>query len=279
MSSDNEAGFAVPLAVAMMALFAVFCSQFLIEARAARRSESSQFEVTEDHYAAEGAIYRVIYALLYSNDSYRAPLDGAPIEVLVGTDRVRVRARSETGKIDVSRSSTGVLAALFRSLGQRPDEALALAQRIVAWRTSAGGINDEATAYEAAGRGYAPPFEAFRTIEDVNLILGMSDDLAAKMPDAATVQSSDGSVDRSLASDAVLQALASTSDSLAQAELDARKGGAARKPRRRAAPGEVISISATVSDKRHPIGCEALVAFRWDNARPFELLSLRWATD
>jgi type II secretory pathway component PulK len=277
MSNDaGEQGFAVPFAVGALAILSLICSLLLLEARELKRSTTTALVLTKARLAADGAIYRTIFALISPQDALRVPLDGSPVELRVGQIVVTVRVTAESAKIDINRAPQNVLASLFQSSGALTPQAQALAQRADAWRRKDGeGQAEEIAAYSTAERGYAPRFAPFRAAEEINLVLGVSADMSARIDGTTTVWSRDGFVDRSLAPTPVLEALAAGDDSLAEAELGARRSGGARPSPRSASPGEVVTVEANVAGEAAAITRRALVALRWDKTRPFDVLSLR----
>lgn len=96
-----------------------------------------------------------------------------------GADAV-VHFETEGGRIDLNAASKELLAGLFLTLGAKPDDAAAYADRIVGWRKKpeAGDQNKELGLYKDAGLRYGPRQASFQTITELRFVLGISPEVA-----------------------------------------------------------------------------------------------------
>src|SRR5262249_7871857 len=155
--------------------------------------------------------------------------DGAVQSVELFGQEIALRTESEAGKVNLNAAPVSLLAALFAGQGVAPDEAGLLAARVATWRApTAGTARSEAiAAYRDAGRVYGPRFAPFRSVGELRLVLGMTDALQAAVAPLTTVWSGDGSLDRSVAGEALLRVLEATGDTLAASQRAARARGSA----------------------------------------------------
>jgi general secretion pathway protein K len=94
-----------------------------------------------------------------------------------------IRIESEAGKIGLNAAPPELLRALFLRLGLGDRQAGSLAAAILDWRSPGqrarirGAKEPE---YRAAGRTWAPPLSAFRSLDELGLVLGMTPKLLAR---------------------------------------------------------------------------------------------------
>ena len=125
---------------------------------------------------ADGAVSRAIFQILI----HRWAADGAPHLVQSNQSVTEIRVYNETGRIDPNVTPPGLMAALLQECGAAPKVAADLAAAIIEWRsldllqTSA---NTAISRYRAAGRDYAPPNKRFLSVDELELVLGMTSGL------------------------------------------------------------------------------------------------------
>jgi len=179
-------------------LLAILLGGYAVLARTEGMQARYQFQQTQAHYAAEAGVMRAIYALqaprqedhwLTDGRSYAFDFDGTPVSVSI---------TSESGKVDLNAATPVVLTGLFRAAGVDPTHAATLAQAVVDWRSF--GVTPDQTAqkkaaYQAAGRDYGPRNGPFATVEELQMVLGMTPDLYTQIAPAITIWSGRSSPD------------------------------------------------------------------------------------
>jgi general secretion pathway protein K len=202
-----EEGFALVLVLWALLLLSVLGGSFLVEARTTRIVADTGALQLQGRLMSDGAINRAIMALLDMRDPLRLPLDGSTRAIRLFDRDILLRVESENGKANLNAAPPGLLAALFRSVGVPPDDADALAARVVAWRnpSSDNARSDETNLYREAGRSYWPRFGSFRSVGELRLVLGMTDALQVVLAPLTTVWSGDSAIDRSVAGEAMLR--------------------------------------------------------------------------
>ena len=124
---------------------------------------------------------------------------------------VQVRVVDESGKLDLNAADPQLLGALMAVLGAEPGEAERLAAAIADWRDAddlgqvAGTAEDPQ--YAAAGLPYGAKDAPFEAVSELELVLGMPSDLAARMAAHVTVHGRLPVPDRRYAGSQVLQAM------------------------------------------------------------------------
>jgi general secretion pathway protein K len=105
-------------------------------------------------------------------------------EVDLPGGRVRLLVRDEAGKIDLNAVQDATLVAVFNKLLNDPDRAAALSDAILDWRDPDDlkrlhGV--EAGDYRAAGKGYVPLNRNFYALEELQMVLGLTPALYARL--------------------------------------------------------------------------------------------------
>jgi general secretion pathway protein K len=91
-----------------------------------------------------------------------------------GTAAVAVKFRCENSLIDLNFAPKELLAGFFAGIGAQHDDALAFADRIIAWRKPLrpGETDSEAGVYAAAGKTYGPRHAPFEDPDELGLVAG-----------------------------------------------------------------------------------------------------------
>jgi general secretion pathway protein K len=161
-----------------------------------------QFQQTRAHYAAEAGVMRAIYALQAPNVHERWTADGRVYPFVFEDAKVAVSVVSESGKVDLNAASPDVLANLFRNAGVDAPHASAIAQAIVDWRSfpmTPQQVTQRAAVYAAAGRDYAPRSAPFASVEELQMVLGITPALYQVVAPYVTIWSGRASPDPSTA--------------------------------------------------------------------------------
>lgn len=198
----------------------------------------------------------------------------APQEVEVGDFAVTVRARSEASKIDLNFADVALLMGMFRAAGADADRASALASAVLDWRDAddllhVGGA--ERADYEAAGVPYVPANRPFESVDELQRVLGVTDEVFTCLRPHLTVHAQRASVDLATASPLVREAA-----SAGPADPQATPPGTSVVAGTAVSAGEVFEVTAEVDDsKRNLRRAERAVVRVTGNARdPFWILSV-----
>lgn len=271
----RDKGFALVLVLWALLLLSVLASSFLLEARAGKTIANTEVLQLKGRMLADGAINRVILSLLDPRDPLRLPLDGTSREIDFLGERVLLSCESEAGKIDLNAASLQQLRSIFQAQGLSNDEAEFIARQIEIWRSPVRNLPVEPllASYTEAGRTYGPRFAPFRSIGELRFVIGMNDMLQAAVAPFITVWSSSGTVDLSVANEALLRVLAAGSDKFASAQLAARQNGNAAGAARMAAVGEALTIAATSQFSDVTVRRSASIQISGDRNEPYRVLA------
>jgi len=140
--------------------------------------------------AADGAVYRVIYAFTDPQQDRRPPTGGSPQEMRIGHSIVDVRVFDENDWINPNLASVELLEGLLRALNTPAETAADLADEITQWVGTARTLRspDELAAeYRASGLDYAPPETPLESLEELTRVRGITAQTFASMRPHLTI--------------------------------------------------------------------------------------------
>jgi general secretion pathway protein K len=168
-------------------------------------------------------------------------LDGAAHEVALLGGRASIRLLDESEKINPNHASDMLLAALFQAMGVDGNSASRLGAAIADWvgpENQPHPLGAKKEQYAAAGRSYGPPNAPIETLDELELVLGMTSELLALVRPYLSIYAEADEPDPRKASSIVRRALflaARKSDAADAAEAQAEDPDAPPPPTRPAA--------------------------------------------
>lgn len=213
MEGPRPRGFALLIVLWTVGLLALLGSHITATSRQATAQSLLLQRAAEAEALADGLVDEAIFRLLDpSARGWKA--DGVPRAVRLGGGAGEVVVLDHAGRVNPALAPPPVLAALLRHDGMDEAHAARLAAAIVDWGTvgnvpSPGGA--KMAQYRAAGLPYGPPSEAFRSPEELGLVLGMTPDVLARLQPHVSVWSS-GQINLGRADPVVVQAVQEASD-------------------------------------------------------------------
>lgn len=181
--NGGERGFALLIVLWWTVLLAVLGTDLAITGQLEAQRAGYVRTAAMAQAAADGVVEEAIFHVLDgSHDGW--PADGLPHLVPVTGGLAHVEVRSEAVKIGLNVASAKLLAALLTRLGKAPEQAAALADAVLDWRTATAQprpLGAKARDYEAAGLPYAPPNSNFETLNELALVRGMDPELVARL--------------------------------------------------------------------------------------------------
>lgn len=271
----HQRGVALLLVLWACTLLAILLGGYAALARTEAIQARYQFAQTQAHYAAEAGVMRAAYGLNDPHPKQRWMGDGRPYTFHYAGATVTVRAIDESGKVDLNAASPEVLLALFEAAGLEPVQAQALAERVVDWRTlpgvdTAGGRND----YLAAGRSYAPRHAPFASVEELQMVLGMTPSLYQSLAPVLTIWSDSASPNPNTAPPLALAAIPGMTPEQRK-QIEAARQQNAKDPQLVLGGGTTHSIrsEATLADGTRAI-LRATIRLQGGQVQPYAVL--RW---
>jgi general secretion pathway protein K len=275
--APSRSGFALVAVLWLLLILSVIGAMLLRGAGSERELAASEVTLTQARLLADAGINRAVMSLTNAQDPLKWRLDGTKQAIQLLDHDIEIAVQSEAAKIDLNLAPPKLLAALLRSQGVAPGDAGEIADRIVAWRSplAAGEPDGAADIYRDAGRRYGPLHGTFRSVDELRLVLGMTDELQTALSAAVTVYSRNPAVDRQVADDIVLHALEEADDALAGSQRAARSQGQASGIDRAPLLGEALTITATVRSDSMTMIRSAVVRVTGDKRVPYWVLAWR----
>jgi general secretion pathway protein K len=165
--------------------------------------------------------------LLHEDETKRWRIDGSIVEIETETATTRIRILSETGKIDINSVSNTLLHQVMSHAPIETQDQLKLENAILDWRDedeNTRPLGAEKAEYHAAKLHYAPRNKPFRSLEELQMVHGMTADVFEWMKPRFTVYAAGQTeVDFNLASRDVLNVLPEIDANLLDAYFLARQ--------------------------------------------------------
>ena len=190
-ASWRQGGFALLIVLWTLGLLALLGVQLVAAGRGDTQLARSLADSAMLEAATNGAVQHAIFRML-GPPQQRWAADGSAHLVRLGSVLVVVRLEDEGGKVNPNLASATLLGSLLTQVGASPATAAALAAAIVDWRSGSpqpGMPAAQVSRYAAAGRSYSPPGEAFQSLGELGLVLGMTPALLERLRPHMTVYS------------------------------------------------------------------------------------------
>jgi general secretion pathway protein K len=201
MSSDaaeSERGIAIVAALWAAALFAIIVISVLQIVRADARIGRGREDVAQLSGVADAAVNITILSMLGPQAS-QPPVNAVPFNVPFVGYTARVVVQDEAGKIDLNMTSAAILIQLLSAVGLDTGSAKEMANRLVAWRGTDPAAQSGGSDVASATHG-----QLFQSVEELQLVAGMTPDLYRRIAPLVTVYSQTASVDPALSNAGVL---------------------------------------------------------------------------
>lgn len=222
-----ERGFALVAVLWAAMVLAAIAASIIATARTEAHLNNTRYATARLGAIADGAINITILHMLDPSPAAHPVADGVPFGLSFAGYEVAMRVDDEAGKIDLNLAPGELLRRLFVAVGVDPLDAQSLVDKILDWREAgtAKRLNGaKGEDYRNAGFSYGPRDGSFESVEELRLVMGMTQQLFQRVASSLTVYSQSAWVDPAFAS---RDALAAAFDSAgpASAILARRAGG------------------------------------------------------
>lgn len=190
--------------------------------------QSRQAQIAAQSLAlADGGVYYAMFMLTHPDPLQRWQSDGRVYTLRFPVGDLRIRVSDEGGRMDINAMQESTLRALFGSVLGDEDLAARLADAILDWRDQdslrrlhGAEIDD----YRAAGRTPRPQNRPFLMPEELLGVLGMTQEIFARIEPLLTVWSGQDGVDPQKASADMLRVVFRGDEKQVAAVLQSRAG-------------------------------------------------------
>jgi general secretion pathway protein K len=268
-------GIALVMVLWLLVLMTVIASSHSKNIRTETRLAFNQVETAKARNIAEAGLNHAILEMLVADLAWRWKTDGTiyPVEFDQGTAHIAVR--DVRGLIDINRAGAPLFDAVLAAAGmENRAQRKALVDAILDWRDPdklkhLNGAEDDD--YQRAGLQWAARDGAFTSIEEFRYILGMTNELFARIAPYLTIHSKQAGVNAAFAPPWLAEIL-DANRNLASAAAGAVTGGTATYR---------ISVRATTSSSTTAT-LEAVVQVGASAQDPYRILAWRtpgWSSD
>ena len=180
IAARGTRGFALIVVLWFLVLIAAVGSYLMANARTETAIARNIRAAAAAEALADAGVAQTVFNLSDTVPTNRWKLDGTPHRFRLLDGAVTVRVVDETAKINPNRASDALLASLFEAVGVERGRARRLGAAVADWvgpETMARPVGAKLAEYETAGRRYGPPNAPLETLDDLQLVLGMTPEI------------------------------------------------------------------------------------------------------
>ena len=202
-NNNCQNGMALILVLWVLTLLTIMAGSFTLSMRREASVISSIRDSAEATAIAEAGIALAETMLLNEDKEQQWKTDGTIYQLGFAGAAIRIQVFNERGKIDINVSEQAQLKRLFEFVEIEAQQQSELVGAILDWRDENDLVRingAEGNQYENEGLKYVPRNEAFRSIDELQLILGMNEDIFKRIEPLITIYSKQKKIDKKLAS-------------------------------------------------------------------------------
>jgi general secretion pathway protein K len=283
----GERGLALVSVLWALSILSLIAAVVLSSSSLSYRLQHNNWAQAEARSLADAILNRAVLALMDTRPEMRWRVDGVPRDIAFNGVNARVTIEDELGKIDLNTAGGDLIRRLFQAADLPSGVTDNMADKVLDWRESDGLKRlhgaDEAD-YQNAHLSYGPRGRAFQSVGELRLVLGMTEELFARIEPAITVYSQRPTIDLQNASPLALRSLSGLDEQKAN-EIVAARTENSSSISNRALPagvmdplvplaGRAFSIKIEIQKGGHRIVEKAVIRLTGDPKNPYWLLAL-----
>lgn len=286
---QTNKGLALIVVLWVTTLLTIMASSFSLTIQRETAITGGLKEKAQASALAEAGINYAILMLLSNDKEQRWKANNSLYEIELAGTRVRILIADESGKLSINKASKEQLQQLFDSLAVDEELADSLSDAILDWRdkNDLHRVNGaEMQQYEEAGLQYSPRNNLFKSVEEVQMVLGMTAEIYRQIEGKISVYTKNKKINPATATREMLLTLPDVNEAMVDEYLlqraeSERNGETVAKPDWYSGGGEsnvymIIAeamIAKDISEKIMAI----MKRGHANNGLPFEIL--KWAED
>lgn len=203
-------GLALIVVLWVITLLTIMASSFSLTIQRETAISSGAKQQAVASALAEAGINYAILRLLTSNEELRWQAFGSLYEIEFSGKRIRIQIADESGKLNINLANKEQLQQLFSSMVEEEELADSLSDAILDWRDD----NDlhrlngaEKQQYEDAGLKYEPRNDIFNSIEELQMLMGMTAEIYKQLEGMVSIYTKNRGINPATATRAVLLTL------------------------------------------------------------------------
>jgi general secretion pathway protein K len=207
----RSGGFALIVVLWFLVLIAAISTYLMANARSETAIARNIRAAATAEALADAAVAETVFNQTAKAAADRWKLDGEPHLISLSDGEVTVRLYNENHKVNPNHASDALMAALFEAAGGERALAKRLGASIADWvdpETEPRRLGAEMKQYVDAGRSYGPPNAPIESIDDLQLVLGMTPEILALVGRYLTIHTESKQPDGNNALPIVKRALA-----------------------------------------------------------------------
>lgn len=245
---SRSGGFALVLVLWVLSLMTIMAGSFALSMRREAGIVAGSSNNAQAVAVAESGLAIAELMVMNPDPQQRWHTDGSIYQIDYADSTVRVRLLSEAGKVDLNRADEALLQELMRHAPVDEELQTKLLNAILDWRDGDDLVRingAEKEEYKKAGLSYQPRNKPFQSVDELQMVLGVNEQIFKWLESLVTVHSEQTNVDTAQAAKEVLYILPGMDIGLIDQYLEARRENAISGLPPPAAP--VASNSGTVS--------------------------------
>ncbi len=226
---SKSKGFALVLVLWVLSLLTIMAGSFALSMRREAGIVAGSSTNAQAAAIAESGLAIAELMLMHPDQLQRWRTDGSIYQVDYVDSRVRIRPLSEVGKIDINSADQTLLQQLMVHAPVDAKAQTKLVNAILDWRDADDLVHidgAEKKEYQDAGLSYSPRNKPFQSIEELQMVLGMNEQVFKSIENLVTVYSGQAKIDLTQASKEVLQTLPGVDAGLIDEYIAARRESA-----------------------------------------------------
>lgn len=178
----NSRGFALIVVLWFLVLIAAMSAYLIANARYETAIARNVLAAASAEALADAGVAQAVFNQTDTVEDAHWALDGAPHLIRLLDGEVTIRLFDERQKINPNRASDALLAALFEAAGVERALARRIGASVADWvdrDPEPRALGAERDQYASAGRSYAPPNMPVDSLDELQLVLGITPQLYA----------------------------------------------------------------------------------------------------
>jgi len=222
---NKSRGLALIVVLWVITLLTIMASSFSLTIQRETAITSGLKEKAEGLALAETGINYAILMLLTTDKELRWQAFGSLYEIEQAGKKIRIQIADESGKLNINLATDEQLLQLMNSLALEEGQADNLTDAIIDWRDK----NDlhrlngaEKQQYEDADLKYEPRNGPFKSVEELQLVMGMNAKIYQQLEDMLSIYTKNKQINPTTASREMLLTLPDVSEELVDEYLQQR---------------------------------------------------------
>jgi general secretion pathway protein K len=203
-------GFALVLVLWVLSLLTIMAGSFALTMQREAGIVAGSRNNAQVLAVAESGLAVAELMLMNPNPQQRWRTDSSIYQIDYAGSKVRIQLLAEAGKIDINSADQTLLQGLMANAPIEAELQTKLANAILDWRDTDDLVHidgAESKEYKDAGLSYQPRNKPFQSIEELQLVLGINEQVFEWLENRVTVYSGQPNVDSAQAAREVLQVL------------------------------------------------------------------------